>query len=245
MISSRFVALAVVAAFPFSLLAQVRPVYPVYAPPPSLVIKSVKVSDVTAAPGTVITGTTGIGGMICCIMAKTTSGSSPSMVVHFGDGSVHSPALQTGLRIQHDVAHSLTIMLNGTDIFSVQCDGKGSLKASADFAALGASSGGYKWELSENGKAVTSGHGSGGGEGIVIDMGHDVSDMQFGITDRGVMTLYHGSHTLVITPDATNIGAKTGGYLRFQDLGVRAGGVSEFSLVSPALVSSVQPPGSR
>jgi len=244
--STRILAFAVVTAFPAGLFAQIKPTVAISVPTATPVIKSVTLADVAGLPGTGVSGTTSIGSppYICgCIVAK---GTAPAMTVHFGDGSVHAPAMQAGFSLSHDVPHSLTIALNGADIFGLLCNGKGSLRASPNFAGLGASSDKYRWELRESGKVVKTGYGSGGGEGIIIDDGsHTAGEMQFGITDHGVITLYHGTHMLVITPEATDIGAKTGGSLQFKDLGVRAGGVTEFTVISPALVSGVQPPGSR
>jgi hypothetical protein len=241
MFRNRFFAFAVVTAFPAGLLAQLKSPVPVSAPTASSVIKSIPVSGFTGLQGTTVTPAS--VNSICCGIARATGGGGPSVTIHFGDGSVHVPALQTGLGIAHDVPHSVTVALNGADIFGVQCDAKGSLKVSPNFVALGGSSAGFKWELRDAGKVTGAGRSVGS---IAIDNGGQSADaMSFGITDHGVMTFYHGTHTLVIIPDATDIGSKTGGYLRFEDLGLRAGGVSEFTILSPSLVSDLQPPGSR
>jgi hypothetical protein len=250
MFRSRFFAAAVVAAFPASLFAQLKPAVSISVPTASSLIKSLSIGDITGSPGTTVSSTTSFAGDSCmpsqCVIARAATGGAASVKMHFGDGSVHVPALQTWISLSHEVAHSLTLSLNGSEFLGLLCNGKGELKASPRFTALGGSTGGYKWELRESGKFVKGGHSSGDDAGIIIDDGsHAVGAMLFGITDRGSITLVHGVHTLLLTPDASDIGSKTGGYLRFEDLGLRTGGVSELAINSPAIVSSVQPPVSR
>jgi hypothetical protein len=218
-------------------------------PTASATIKSITLADVKGLNGTMMSQQSSFAGDSCgptqCIVAQATGGGGPSLQVHFGDGSVHAPVLQTGLMIAHGTPHSVIVSLNGSDIFSMQCDAHGALKATPMFGALGASTPSYKWELTENGKTVKAGV-SKGDAGIIIDDGsHTMGAMAFAISDRGVITLMHGAQTITFMPDAKDIGAKTGGYLRFDDLGLRGAGVSEIAVVNASLRSGLQPPGIR
>ncbi|HZI99099.1 MAG TPA: hypothetical protein VFD22_00465, partial [Gemmatimonadaceae bacterium] len=143
------------------------------------------------------------------------------------------------------VPHSLTVSLNGSDLLGLLCNGKGTLTATPKFTAIGATNSGFSWQLLDGGKVLKSGHGSGGGEGIVIDMGgHVAGVMQIAVSDHGVISIEHGTQKLVIASDTKDaIGAKTGGYLKFEDLGLRVGGTAEFAILNTVLKSGVQPPG--
>jgi hypothetical protein len=169
------------------------------------------------------------------------------VTLHLKSSGQRATEFRTGLIVSHDVEHSVELSLNGADIFGLLCNGHGVLTASPHYVALGAANQGFSWAIFDGAKVSKSGHssgepvsyGSGGGEGHSA-----MGPMELALSDHGVIEVVHSGQRLVITPDDKSaIGAKTKGYLSFEDLGLRVAGPSSFALVKPSLKFGVQPPG--
>lgn len=212
--------------------------------------KIIAPSSIVALDGTVTSSAPAFLGVQCgggCVIATASPGGKPSVTLNVKSMGPRATEFRTGLLVSHDVAHSVDLSLNGADIVGLLCNGHGELKVAPHYAALGASNQGFSWAIFDGGKFLKSGHssgeavshGTGGGEGHSA-----MGPMELAVSDHGVIEIVHGGQRIVITPDdKAAIGAKTKGYLSFEDLGLRVAGPSSFALVKPALKFGVQPPG--
>jgi hypothetical protein len=217
--------------------------------PPGVSSRVVTAANISALGGTVTSSSPNFLGAACgagCVIATASAGQKPSVALHLKGIGAHATEFRTGLLVSHDVAHSVEVTLNGGDIVGLLCDGKGALKVSPHFATLGAAPG-FSWAVFDGVKLVSKGHS--GGEAALIGSGAAgghaaMAPMELAISDRAVIEIVHGGQRLVITPDdQSSIGAKTKGYLPFDDVAVSVGGPSSFALVKPNLNFGLQPPG--
>lgn len=223
--------------------------------PPNVVVPTASASrliassSIAALNGTATSSAPTFLGAQCgagCVIATAAAGGKPSVTLHLKSSGPRATEFRTGLIISHDAKHSIDLSLNGSDIVGLLCNGFHNLTVSPHYAALGAAPG-FSWSLFDGDKLIKSGHssgeavsyGSGGGEGRAA-----MGPMEVAVSDRGVFEIVHMGQRLVITPDdKAAIGAKTKGYVSFEDLGLRVAGASSFALVKPALKFGLQPPG--
>lgn len=204
--------------------------------------KLVGPSDIRALAGTTTSSAAMFLGMPCgsgCLIATASAGGKPSVALNLKSSGARATEFRTGLIVSHDVQHSIELSLNGADIVGLLCNGHGEMKVSPHFGALGATNQGFSWVIFDGDKLLKSGHssgeaafsGTGGGEGHSL-----TGPMELAVSDHGVIEVVHGGQRMVITPDDKSaIGAKTKGYLSFNDVGVSVSGPSSFALVKPAL----------
>ena len=205
------------------------------------VLKRVSVSDISAMAGTSLSLVATYQGVGCgndgCIVAKAAAGGQPVISMRLGGGKVRATEFRTGIIISHGVQHSVDVSLNGSSIIEIQCDAHGALQAVPKYAALGASNVGFGWQVYDGAKLLNSGHSA--GEAVKFDvMAHTAvsAPMELAISDRGVLEIVHGASRIVLTPDdKESIGAKTKGYVTFEDLGLRVAGPAEFAVVNSTL----------
>lgn len=207
--------------------------------PTAITAKPIVAGDIRALTGTTTSSATTFLGASCgkaCIVATAASGGNPAITLH-PKSPDKAKEFHTGLIISHDVKHSVDVSLSGSSIVGLLCNGF--LVVAPHFMEFGAKSAGFSWAIFDGDKLVNSGHssgdavkhGTGGGEGHTMTM-----PMELSISDHGVIEILHMGQRLVITPDdKSGIGAKTGGYLKFDDLGLRVAGPSSFGLVEPTL----------
>jgi hypothetical protein len=210
------------------------------APVTSASTKIVALPDFSTTSGTALLQAATYLGSSCggagCVVAKASSGANLAVAIHLGGAKLPASELRTGLLISHDVAHSLDVALNGVDILSLQCNGVHSLTVIPRFSGLGAQTSAFTWELLDGGKVIKAGSGTAAGDGITIDLMSSGGAMQLVVSNTGVMSIEHGTQRLVLTPDAkSGIGAKTGGAVRFEDLGLRVAGPQEFAVMNTVL----------
>jgi len=218
-------------AFPAALSAQLKTSSPVMG---ALVKKSIPLANITAATGSisVVPAYQGITCSSGCIVAKSGSDGQPGVSVHFADGSVRVEEVRTAVVISHDKPHSLAVTLNGKEIVGMQCDAHGTLVAAPRFQTLGASGTGFKWAIFQGSKMLTSSHSA--GEPVKWNGdGHTMGPMQVAVFSDATVEITHGDSRLVMTSDdGAAIESRSGGSLRFEDLGLRVAGASEFGITS-------------
>jgi len=249
---NRFVAVPVLSIFAFAAAAgQISTTTKISVPTASRTM-ILEASDVVGVAGTTVSLSNAYLGQACdtrCLVSNSGSGDKAGISFRAPKTTQHATEFRTGILISHDGPHTLDVTLGGSVIFSLLCNGRGALKISPNFSALGASSKGFRWEQFESGKQVKTAHsageavsyGTGGGEGQPMS-----APIQFALSDRGVFEVVHGSQSLrFISDDKSGIGAKTKGYVSFEDLGLRVAGPSGFAVVRPAFTFGVQPPGVR
>jgi hypothetical protein len=225
------ITVAIAALTPAVMFSQTMPVSPV---PGALVKKTLPTTSISGATGTRVSSATTYMGATCgtsCLVA-TGVGGGPGLNVHFGDGSVKVEEVRTALVVPHEKAHSLRLLLDRSEILGVQCDAHGSLRATPDFQPLGATSKGYKWAIFRGSTMLKSGHSDGGTFNWDGD-GHTAGAMQLAVFSDVTLEISHGTDRLVMTSDdGSAIETRTGGSLRFNDLGIKLSGVSDFALTS-------------
>jgi hypothetical protein len=229
-------------AWPVVLNAQAKsaPVSPA-VPSTARVFKRVAASDISPMAGTSLSPIAAYQGFACgglgCVVAKAAAGGQAVISIHLGGGKVRATEFRTGIIVSHGVKHSVEVSLNGTTLAEFSCDESGTLQAKPNFAALGASNAGFGWQSYDGAKLVNSGHST--GEAVKFDvMSHTAiaAPMELAISDRGVLEIVHGATRIVLTPDDKDgIGAKTKGYVTFEDLGLRVTGPAEFAVVNSML----------
>ena len=237
---SRQTVFVVMLALPGMVNAQVKsPAVSTDVPNTAPVFTKVAVSDIAAMAGTSLSPTAEYQGFGCgsdgCIVARAAEGGQPVISMHLRGGKVRATEFRTGIVISHGVNHSLNVVLNGASFIELQCNGV--LQAMPNYAALGASNAGFGWQLYDGAKLLNSGHSA--GEAVKFDvMAHTAvsAPMELAISDRGVLEIVHGANRIVLTPDdREGIGAKTNGYVTFEDIGLRVAGPAEFAVVNSML----------
>ena len=239
------IAFAVVAVLPALASAQIKAPTGISVPTATATVKLLTGSDIAPTTGTSIAPSASYLGITCgtqpCLVARAAAGAQPAVSMKLAAAGVDATEFRTGVIFAHDVPHSLTLSLNGADIFGLLCNGF--IEATPRYGALGAANG-FSWQVFDGSKLVKSGHSNGEAVNfgaVPMAMG---SPMQIAISSKGAFEVVHGTiRILIAADDKAAIGAKTGGYLRFEDLGLRGGGVSEFAVVAPSLKFGVQPPG--
>ena len=239
---SRQTVFVVMLALPGMVNAQVKsPAVSTDVPNTAPVFTKITVSDIAAMGGTSLSPSAEYQGFGCgsdgCIVARAAAGGQPVISMRLGGGKVRATEFHTGIVISHGVQHSLKVSLNGGDIIEILCNGRGSLQAMPNYAALGASNVGFGWQVYDGAKLLNSGHSA--GEAVKFDvMAHTAvtAPMELAISDRGVLEIVHGASRIVLTPDdREGIGAKTNGYVTFEDIGLRVAGPAEFAVVNSTL----------
>lgn len=201
----------------------------------ALAIKSIPASKIVATSGTTITTAASYMGIQCtgqCVVAKSSSGAKSGVSVKFGDASVKVEEVRTAVAVSHETPHALGLTISGSEILGIQCNAHAGLKASPNFRILGASNTGFKWAIFQGSKMVKSGHSNGEAAELPAD-DHVAGPMQLAVFSDGTLEITHGGLRLVMSSDdGKTIEAKSGGYLRFEDLGLYVAGVSEFGVTS-------------
>lgn len=228
-------ALAIGALAPALLSAQVRPTAPVIG---ALVKKSIPRANITAVSGSSISTVPTYDGIQCpegCIVARGGSGGNSSLSVRFADGSVRVEEVRAGLVLSHDKPHAIKVSMDDWELAGIQCNAKGGLKATPNFRGLGATNTGFKWAIFEGAKMLKSGHSN--GEPVEWNGdGHSKGPMQLAVFSDATVEIGHDGARLVMTSDDSEaIQARTGGSLRFSNLGIAVSGPSEFALTSAQL----------
>ena len=207
-------------------------------------------SDVVGVTGSIVSSSTAYLDHSCdtrCLVVKAGAGAKAAISFRAPSTTQHAIEFRTGILISHDVPHSLDVTLGGSRLFWMLCDEVGALKITPNFSALGASTKGFTWKLYESGKLVKTAHSAGEAVSPGTDgaKGHSMSvPMQFALSDRGIIEVVHGSRMMrFISDDRSGIGARTKGYVTFEDLGLRVAGPSEFAVVKPTFTFGAQPPG--
>lgn len=228
------ITVAIALLTPVVMFAQVRPTSPVSVPG-ALVKKTLPSANITAIAGTAVMPVSSYKGVQCadkCIVATGGIDGKSGVSVHFADGSVHVEEVRTALVVSHDKPHSLTLSLDRSEILGMQCNERGDMKASPNFRPLGATSTGYKWVVFQGAKMLKTGHSN--GEAVEWNGdGHNAGSMQLAVFSDVTIEISHGDTRLVMTSDdGPSIEARTGGTLKFNELGIQVAGVPEFAVTS-------------
>jgi len=229
-------AVAVVLA-PTMLGAQLRPTVSTTTSINLSALKPVISTDLIAAAGTTLATVPTYFGTTCptggCTTIKTAAGSTAGVSLKL---SSDKPASSVGatLLAPHGIDHDLGVTINGTQILDAICNNMMELILTPNFKAFGSSTSAFTWQFYDGGKLVSS--GTSAGAALKLNVGGQISKANmynFEVSNRGTITINHGAQKIVMIPeDASGIGAKTGGYLKFEDLGLRMAGLDQFALVS-------------
>lgn len=200
-------------------------------------LKPVVSTDLVAAAGTTLATVPAYFGNTCptggCTTVRTSSGSTAAVSLKL---SGDKPASSVGatLLAPHGIDHDLGVTINGMQILDAICNNMMELILTPNFKSFGSSTSAFTWQFYDGGKLVSSGKSA--GEALKLNVGGQVSQANmytFDVSSHGVITIDHGAQKIIMTPqDMTGIGAKTGGYLKFEDLGLRMAGLDQFALVS-------------
>jgi len=234
--------LAVAAAFvPLTLCAQTKPTITSTTTVNLSLLKPVMQAEMTALSGTTLSSAPTYFNVGCsagaCTVAKGTA-TATGVTMPLGGSKVAATQVRASLLTPHGIDHTLFVSLNGAEILNAICSAAMELKLAPNFKSVGALNNGFTWELYEGGKLVKSGKSA--GEALALNMGGQVnmaSQYDFTVYNHGVIEILHGANQrIVLTPlDQANIGAKTGGSLRFEDLGLRVAGIDQFAIVAAGL----------
>jgi hypothetical protein len=170
-----------------------------------------------------------------CTVVKATT--APGVSIPLGGSSVPATQLRATLLTPHGIDHTLYVVVNGSEILNALCNSAMELKLLPNFKAMGATTNAFSWQVFEGGKLTKNGQSI--GDAFTLNLGGPVSMANlydFTVTSHGTIEILHGTLRIVLTPqNSSGIGAKTGGSLKFEDLGLRVAGVDQFAIVSAGL----------
>lgn len=198
----------------------------------------ISASDISAVGGSTLSLVTTYGGFACgsagCTVAKGTGDGKAAMSLHLGGAKDRVSEVRVGILLPHGQSHTLQVSLNGIDLAEFLCDA--TFRTTPSFSSLGASGKGFNWEIYEGAKLLRSGHSA--GKGVSLSAKGDMKSvpMELAISESGVIEVVHGGSRIVLTSDQkAAVLVKSGGYLKFENLGLRVAGPGEFAVTSTKL----------